>query len=45
MIVVQGDPQLLEFVRALGTPRRLTGCLDGGQQQRDQDRDDRDHDQ
>ena len=45
MVVVQGQADLLQVVDALRPPGRLAGGLDGGQQQRDQDRDDRDHHQ
>ena len=37
--------ELLQVVRALGPTGRLAGRLDGGQQEGDQDRDDRDHHQ
>jgi len=43
--VVHPDPLLLQVVHTLRPPRRLAGRLDGGQQQRNQDADDRDHDQ
>ncbi len=36
---------LLELIGALGAPRRLAGRLHRRQEQPDQDRDDRDHDQ
>ena len=39
---MQRQPDLLEVIPALGAPRRLACLLDGGQQQRDQDADDRD---
>ena len=45
MVIVQGEPDLLQVVDALGTAGRLAGGLDGRQQQGDQDRDDGDHDQ
>ena len=45
VVVVQGEAHLLQVVDALAPPGRLAGRLDGGQQQGDQDRDDRDHDQ
>ena len=45
VVVVQGEPDLFEIVGALNPPRRLARSLDGRQEQRDQDRDDRDHDQ
>ena len=45
MVVVQGRTKLLQVVVALGPPRRFAGRLDRGQQQRDQDADDGDHDQ
>jgi len=44
-VVVHGQPQLLEVVRALGSPGRFARRLHGGQEQRDQDGNDRDHDQ
>jgi hypothetical protein len=43
--VVQRQPELLEVVGALGACRGPANLLHGGQQQPDQDRDDRDHDQ
>ncbi len=43
VVIVHGQGDLLEVVHALDPPRRLAGALDGGEQQRDQDRDDRDH--
>ena len=45
VIVLGGQADLLEIVRALGTPRGLARGLDGRQEQRDQDGDDRDHHQ
>ncbi len=42
---MSGQGELLEVVDALGTAGRLAGSLHGGQQECDQDRDDRDHDQ
>src|SRR5262249_4101325 len=45
VVTVQGDAHLLEVVGALAPPRRLAGCLDGGEQQGDQDGDDRDYHQ
>ena len=45
VVVVQGDADLLQVVRALDAPGGLAGRLDGGQQQGDQHGDDRDHDQ
>ena len=45
VVVHGGQRDLLEVVRALGASGGLAGRLDGGQQQRDQDRDDRDHHQ
>ena len=45
-LVVHGrQGQLLQVVGALGTAGRLAGRLDGGQEQRDQDGDDRDDDE
>jgi hypothetical protein len=43
MVVVEGQSNLLEVVGALHPPRRLARRLHRGQEQRDQDRDDRDH--
>ena len=45
MVIVQGDAQLLQIVSALGAASRFPGRLHSGQQQRDQDGDDRNHDQ
>ena len=42
VIVVKCQPNLFQVVRALNSSRRLAGRLNGGQQQRDQHRDDRD---
>jgi hypothetical protein len=42
---VERQADLFEVVHALGTPRRLSGGLHRGQEECDQDRDDRDHDQ
>ena len=42
VVVVRGQGDLLEIVRALHPPRRLAGRLHGGQQQCDQDADDGD---
>jgi hypothetical protein len=42
---VQAEADLLQVVRTLHPPGRLTRRLDGGQQQGDQDGDDRDHHQ
>ena len=36
-VVVQGQADLLQVVRALGPPGGLAGRLDGGQEQADQD--------
>ncbi len=44
-VIVHGQADLLQVVRALGTPGGFPGRLDGGQEQRDQDRDDGDHDE
>ena len=41
-VVLRGESELLEVVRALRAAGGLAGGLDGGQQQRDQDADDRD---
>ena len=45
MVVVHGQPELLQVVDALDPPRRLASRLNGRQQERDQDGDDRDDDQ
>jgi hypothetical protein len=45
MVVVQREAELLEVVGALDAAGRLSGGLDGRQQQRNQDGDDRDHHQ
>ena len=45
VVVVQCDSQLAQVVLALRAARRLARLLHGRQQQGDQDRDDRDHDQ
>ncbi len=45
MIAVHRQPDLFQIIGALRPPRRLACRLDRGQQQRNQDRDDRDHDQ
>ena len=45
VVVVHRQADLLEVVDALHAPGRLPRRLHGGQEQRDQDRDDRDHDQ
>ncbi len=45
MIVVQGQAHLLEIVLALGAAGRLARLLHSRQQQGNQDRDDRDHDE
>jgi hypothetical protein len=42
---VHRPADLLQVVDALHPPRRLARRLNGGQEERDQDRDDRDHDQ
>ena len=42
VVIVQRQPDLLEVVGALRSPGRLTGRLDGRQEQGDQDRDDGD---
>src|SRR5262249_15443777 len=44
-IIMYRKPQLLQVIDALGPPRRLARRLDGGQEQRDQDRDNGDHHQ
>ena len=45
LVVVQRDPELLQVVRALAAAGRLAGLLDRREQERDQDADDRDHDE
>jgi hypothetical protein len=40
---VATESQLLQVVHALAPSRRLASGLDGREKQRDQDRDDRDH--
>src|SRR5581483_6252773 len=45
VVVVGGQADLLEIVRAAHSGGGLADLLDGGQQQADQDRDDRDHHQ
>jgi hypothetical protein len=45
VVVVEGQPELLEVVAALDACRRLADLLDGGQEQADQDGDDRYHHQ
>jgi hypothetical protein len=42
---VKGDPDLLQVVGALDSPRRLACRLHGGEEQRDEHADDRDNDQ
>ena len=43
VVVVRGYTELLQVVGALRPPRRLSGSLNRGKQQRDQDADNRDH--
>ena len=45
LVIVQGDSHLHQVVGALDSPRRLAARLDGGQQQRDENADDRNHHQ
>ncbi len=45
MVVVQCQAKLFQVVAALAAAGGFAGLLHGGQQQRDQDRDDRDHDE
>jgi hypothetical protein len=45
MVVVQRNAELLEIIPALGTAGSLASGLNGRQQQRDEDADDRNHDQ
>ena len=42
VVIVQGQPHLLEVVLALRPPGGLAGGLDGGEEQADQDGDDGD---
>ena len=42
---MKSQPNLLEIVFTLASPSRFASLLHGGQQQRNQNRDDRDHDQ
>ena len=44
-VVVQGEPELLQVVDALGTSRCLAGRLHGGEKERDENGDDGNHDQ
>jgi hypothetical protein len=43
MVVVAGEGNLFEIVLALGAAGSFTGLLNSGQQECDQDRDNRDH--
>ena len=45
LVIGRGKGELLEVVDALRPPSSLAGGLDRGQEQRDQDGDDRDHDE
>ena len=45
VVVVQRQANLFEIVLALRPPRRLTSLLHGRQQQRNQDSNNRDHDE
>ena len=45
VVVVEAEADLLEVVQALRPGGRLADLLDGGQQEPDEDRDDRDHHQ
>jgi len=42
---MQGNANLSDVTEALGPPGGFSSCLDGWQQQRDQDADDGDYDQ
>ncbi len=42
---MQGQPDLLEVILALGPAGRFPGLLDRWQEERNQDRDDRDYDE
>jgi hypothetical protein len=43
VIIVQPDTQLAKIIEALGPPRGLSGRLNGGKQQGNEDADDRDY--
>ena len=45
VVIVQRQPELFELVLAFRTAGRFTGLLHGGKQHRDQNRDDRNHDE
>jgi hypothetical protein len=45
VVVVDGNPNLLEIVFALHAPSRFPGLLNGREQNRHEDGDDRDDDQ
>jgi hypothetical protein len=45
VVIVSGQTQLLQVVFALGTTSGFASLLDGRQQQRHKNRDDRDHHQ
>lgn len=45
MVILQSNTVLLEIVAALTSPRRFSRRLDGGQQQRDENANDRDYDE
>src|SRR5690606_41587265 len=45
VVVVQSQPELLEAVFALSAAGGFASLLDGRQEQRNEDRDDRDHDE
>ena len=45
MVLVGGHAELPQVVGTMSAARGLAGCLNGRQQQRDQDADDRNHDQ
>ena len=45
MVALNSEPKLLEVIRALAAPRRLTCRLDRREQQADERADDRDHDE
>ena len=45
LVVVDGEAELFQIIRALDAPCRFASCLDCRQEKRDQDGDDRDHHQ
>jgi hypothetical protein len=45
VVIVNGQPDLLQIVFTGRAAGRFAGLLNGGQQQSDEDRDDRNHDE